>query len=375
VASQWDPQRRTVELSVRQTQTVGGIVPVFRVPLDIEITTDAGKETHRIVADAKSQEFFFNCASRPRMVIFDKGDWNLKELTFPRPEGELLYQLEHGEYIERVRAAEALGSMAASETVVSALRGVLRGGGHYGLRQEAALSLARLGTTEAMQAIVEALDADDAMVRLACAGALGEFEGESTAARALTRRFENDPASAVRAKAVETLVKIGADNAGNVCRDALDTESDQDVIRRAGLKGLADLGDTGALATIARYAGPGNRRDYRHDAISAYSKLARDLSESKRKDAASFLAGMLDDWYLKTRREVIAALQRVNHPSAIAPLERAARNDPLEIMRGRAQKAADRIRSHDRKSATIEEIENRIEELEHRLEALDKESR
>jgi aminopeptidase N len=373
VSSNWDPERGTLALSVRQIQATGGIVPLFRVPLDVEITTDTGKEIHRIVADAESQEFFFDCASRPRMVIFDKGDWNLKELDFPRPEGELLYQLEHGDYIERVRAAEALGSMPASAAVISALHSVLLAGGHYGLRQEAAAALGRLGTPESMQAVIEGLGAKDARVRLACAGTLGEFNGESQAARALTDRFEKDAASEVRSKAVESLVKIRADNAGEVCRDALDTDSNEDIIRRAGLTGLAALGDTDALATIARYAGPGNRRDYRHEAIIAYSKLARDLSDSRRRDATTFLAGMLDDWYLKTRQEVIAALQRVGHPSAIKPLERVARTDPLERMRGRAQRTADHIRSSDRKSVSIEEIENRIEELERRLETLGKE--
>jgi aminopeptidase N len=376
VTKRWDEDSKTLELAVRQTQKTGGLVPVFRVPLDVEITCDEGVDTHRITVDRDSQEFFFPCPSRPKMVIFDKGDWVLKTLDFPKREDELLYQLEHGDYIGRVRAADALGHQTPSDDVVAALRGAVTADGHYGLRREAALALGELGGEKAMQALFDGLGVEEARVRLACAEALGKFRGRPQAEKRLAGLLKTDPAYDVRARAVQSLVAMRAAGARDACLEALSQESYQGVVRSAGLRGLATLKETGSMAKVARYAGPGNDRTWRHAAIESYAKLASDLKAGRERErAVDFLAGMLDDWFIRTRQAVITALQTVHDPSAIPYLERTARRDPLEQLRAQATRAAAKVRASVDEEAEIEELEAKINELEGKIERLESDVR
>jgi len=376
VTKRWDEDSRTLELAVRQTQKTGGLVPVFRVPLDVEITCDEGVETHRVTVDSDSQEFFFPCPSTPKMVIFDKGDWVLKTLDFPKREDELLYQLDHGDYIARVRAAEALGHQPPGDDVVAALRGAVVADGHYGLRREAALALGELGGEKAMQALFDGFGVEEARVRLACAEALGKFHGQAQAEKRLARLLNTDPAYDVRARAVESLVAMRAPGARDACLEALSQESDQGVVRNAGLRGLATLKETGSMAKVARYAGAGNDRTWRHAAIESYAKLASNLEAGRERErAVDFLGGMLDDWFIRTRQAVISALQTVHDPSAIPYLERAARRDPLEQLRTQASGAAAKVRASVDEEADVEALEAKINELEGKIERLESDVR
>ncbi len=371
VRKRWDVESKTLELSVQQTQETDGLVPLFRVPLDVEITTDEGVKTHRIVIDQESQEFFFGCESAPKMVIFDKGDWTLKTLDFRKRKKELLYQLEHGDYMSRVRAAKALGDEAPAGDVIEMLSEVVLAIGHWGLRREAALALGEIGDDDAMEALFDGLEVEDGRVRLACAEALGGFKRNKDAARRLTALYKNDPAWEIRAKSIDSLVKMRAAHASDLCYDALTQESGQGVVRKAALNGLVALEETRALSKIARYAAPGNDRTYRHAAIKAYARLARNLDEGRKKEAAvDFLGEMLDDWYIRTRQAVISALQSVRDASAIPHLELAARRDPLEQLRGQATRGAANVRSRIDKELSVDDVEARIKELESKLENL-----
>ncbi|MDH3197254.1 MAG: M1 family aminopeptidase [Candidatus Krumholzibacteria bacterium] len=371
VSSSWDQGAGMMRLSVRQTQETGGLVPVFRVPLDVEVTCDERVDVHRIVCDREAQDFYFAAPSRPRMVIFDKGDWNLKSLDFPKPVADLLYQLEHGDYIARVRAAEALGGKGADARAVPALRTTLLAGGHWGLRREAALALARAGGPAARDALLAGMVVEDARVRLACAKALGDFNEDEAAAEGLREALRRDPAYGVQEAAVASLVSMRADGAAKACEDAMGLESHGNVVRNAGMAGLAELGETRALSLIQRYCRSGNARTQRHAAMAAYARLAKQLrSEGERERAADFLAAQLDDWHVKTRLAAVGALESLGEKAGVAPLRRAASSDPLEQVRGAARRAADRLESLGSEKTDVEAAKARIRRLEDRVDEL-----
>ncbi len=372
VSDSWDAPGGTLHLHVEQTQKAEGLVPVFRVPLDVEFTWDGGTRTQRILIDSAAQDFYFSLPAEPRMVIFDKGDWVLKELDFPKRASELVYQIDHGDYMARVRAAVALGSKGSDASTVPTLRRVLMADGHYGLRREAALSLGRAGGDDARDALIGGLGVDDPYVRLACAQALGNFYRDERAAAALARSVTGDAAYGVRAEAVTSIVKIRAENASRICLDALKQESDRSIVRDAALQGLADLGDPSVLGRIRPYCTPGNRRDHRHPAIAAYATLAGDIEkESDRRRAAEFLYPFLDDWYLRTREAVIDALATIGDPSSVTRLQQVASSDPLAEVRGRARKAVDRVRIRAAETGRTEALGADIEDLKRRLSTLE----
>ena len=379
VSKSWDKEAGVLSLKVEQTQKTSGLVPVFRVPVDVEMVWEGGRETQRIVVEETSASYYFRLPSEPKMVVFDKGDWILKTLDFPKLTHELIYELANGDFMTRVRAAEALAAKGSDARTVPALRTTLLGDAYWGLRREAALALGKIGTDAALAALDEGIAAKEARVRLASAEALGSFYRDATAAAQLEKLVGSDPAYGVRAAAVASLVKIRAERASRVCLDALKQESDQDIVRNAALNGLADLNDPSSLDRIKPYCTSGNRRVYRNTAITSYAKIAKNLDrESDRRRAAEFLYPSLDDWHLRTRGAAIDALATIGAPSSVEPLHRVASTDHVADVRERARKAADRIAAEAAKSsartnaADIADLKRRLESLERELEAAKK---
>jgi HEAT repeat protein len=247
------------------------------------------------------------------------------------------------------------------------------GDAFWGLRREAALSLGKIDNDASLAALVEGTSVSEARVRLACAEALGGFYRNPKAAAQLEKLVGNDRAYGVRSAAIASLVKIRGDRASRVCVDALKQESDQAIVRNAALNGLADLNDTAALDRIKSYCTSGNPRIYRHTAIGAYAKLAKQLEkDSDRRRAAEFLYPSLDDWHLRTREATIDALAAIGEPSSAESLRRVATNDRLAAVRERAKKAADRVSAETAK-ATARGNASEIEDLKRRLESVEKE--
>jgi len=378
VTKSWDGDNKVLRLKVEQTQKTTTLVPVFRVPLDIELTWEGGKSTQRITIEEASQDFYFSLPSEPKMVIFDKGDWILKTLDFTKSVSELVYELDHADTMTKIRAVEALASKGSDDRTVPALQKVLLGGGHYGLRREAALALGRVGTAPALEALTAGATTEDAMVRLAVAEAMGSFYGNESAAAQLARFVDNDRAYGVRAEAVTSIVKIRAARAADVCTKALAQESDRSIVRNAAINGFVELKDTSALPKIRKYCSSGTPRECRHVAISAYGKLAKELEkEGARRDASDFIAAGINDWHLRTREATIDALISIAHPSSVPALRRSASNDPLQAVRARAARAADRVEAEASKmsartdqSADIKDLKRQVEELQKDLDAV-----
>jgi aminopeptidase N len=374
----WSEETKTLKLTIAQTQNIEGLVPIFRLPMDIEISWEGESEVRRVLVDRSSQDFYFTLPAKPLMVIVDKGDWTMKTLRFDKTSRELQYQLTHGDIMARVRAARDLSRQGSDRGVVAALRDVMLGDDFWGVRREAALSLGEIGNEAAVAALLDGRRVSEARVRLAVAEAMGRLESEKEVDDALVTMLRDDPASEVRAAAVTSLARLESARAEKTCLEALKIESGQDVVRNAGLAGLATLRATSSIDRIKKLTGPGNRRTYRHKAIDSYAKLAKKLeSERDRERAVDHLADMLDDWYLKTRTSVIAALQEMGEPRAVDPLRKVARSDPVESVRLRAERAAvaietkgELIAEQEDRQIKIRRLSGKIDELQRDLRAL-----
>ena len=373
VRERYDGERSVLTLRVEQTQETGDLVPVFRVPVTVEIATDSATVRHAVLVEDARETFTLHVDSRPRYVLFDPDDVVLKTLDFPKPVDELLAQLDGAGFVGRLRAVEALARHGADDRAVPALIAVLAGDGPKELRGEAAHSLSRIGSADARRAITRALAGDaSAHVRRECARALRRFERDDRAADALRRALARDGAVGVRAAALESLVALRVDDARRLCERALKDRTPRATLRRAALAGLAALEDPDALDAIRRYARPGNPRHWRHDAIRAYGRLARQLDSRRAREAAArTLEAMLDDDWPRTRTTVIAALRALGEKRSIPALERVADADPLASVRRAARSAARAIESAARERTRIGEVERRLERLEHRLDAID----
>src|SRR6266704_3574762 len=158
----YDNEKRQVLLTVKQTQKIEGRVSLFRVPVDIEITTASGPKLYNITASKSTQTLPFPADSAPLMVLFDKGGYLLKSAEFRKEKKEWLYQLKNAaELADRADAAVVLGTMKNDEEVVVALGETLRSDKAWGVRATAADTLGQLDGSSASKPLLAALDSSD----------------------------------------------------------------------------------------------------------------------------------------------------------------------------------------------------------------------
>src|SRR5258706_3112391 len=158
----YDNEKHQVMLSVKQTQKIEGRVGLFRVPVEVEITTATGPKLYNVTVSRDKQTFPLPAESAPLMVLFDKGGHLLKSAEFHKEKKEWLYQLKNAtELADRADAAVALGSMKNDEEVVAALGETLRSDKAWGVRSTAADTIGQMGGPSSSKLLLTSLDSSD----------------------------------------------------------------------------------------------------------------------------------------------------------------------------------------------------------------------
>ena len=122
VRSTYDAAEKKISLNVRQTQKVEGRVGLFRVPVEVAVTTASGEKLFPIEVSKAEETFSFPVDGPPLMVLFDKGDKILKSLDFQKTPEEWIRQLQTAADVpDRADAAVALGNIRDNEDVTDAL--------------------------------------------------------------------------------------------------------------------------------------------------------------------------------------------------------------------------------------------------------------
>ncbi|MGE5277614.1 MAG: M1 family aminopeptidase [Acidobacteriota bacterium] len=278
VSARWVPERKQVDLTVKQIQSDQPFENDFRLPVDVEIADEAGAATHRVEVSGWETRIALPSARRPLRVTFDKGGWLVGEVKYERPIGEVLEEFGKGDLAGRLRAARQLATdFPRDGRSLSALSGALGdAGAHWGLRQEAAMDLGAIGGEPAASHLEKALSDRDRRVRRAAALALGEC-GVASAAGALRRAAETDTAEDVAAAAEISLGRLRAAGTRDFLTRQLSRNSRYwDSIRLAALLGLGKLEDPSLAPLFESYADPKHLQDVRAAALEGWRRAAPD---------------------------------------------------------------------------------------------------
>lgn len=330
VSYEYDPDARQVKLTVKQTQKVEGRVGIFDVPVDVEIATNRGRETHTVESNQASQVFTFPADSAPRMVIFDKGDKIMKSVEFKKDADLLAHQLKNADTTpDRADAAVALGSVRDDPRAVAALGEAAQHDPFWGVRVEALLALGRIGGPEAEKHVLAAVRDPAPWVRDAAVRELGIFKDDISLPAKLSKIAASDPAYRVRAAALGALAPIHAPNAFETLADAVKSESPDDIIREASLRALGKLGDIRAVPILMEWSTIGKPVGSRQAAIGAIAELDKPNSA-----ITKTLVSYLNEPYFDIRIAAIFALGSRGDTDAIAPLEEMLNNGELTVAIG-----------------------------------------
>lgn len=353
VRYEWQREAKLLKLSVKQVQELEDDVTLFRFPVEVEIVTDedaARRQTLRVwLEPQEAQDFYFPCAEKPRMVLFDKGHRLFKLMSFEKSEQELLFQLQHDDdLLGRVRAARELSAFKSAATV-QALQAKLASPDHYdhyGVRMAAALSLGEIGNDAARTVLREAYQAAAQgtaapAVRRACVWALGNFNDEESLTW-LIEALREEESYFVAVTAARALAKRGGERAFDSLQAALAQPSWQEVIAAAVFHGWAQAKEKRAVDLALKHSRYGEPPPLRLAAIGCLGALGKELLKDQAAEKViDALLELLHDKYIRARVAAIRALSKIGSKRALGPLREAQQRECLDQLKAALLDAID----------------------------------
>lgn len=327
VRSTYDAAEKRISLDVRQTQKVEGRVGLFRVPVQVAVTTASGEKLFPIEVSKADETFSFPVDGPPLMVLFDKGDKILKSLDFQKTPEEWIRQLQTASDVpDRADAAYALGFIRNNDAVTNALGKAARQDKFWGMREEALRSLGRIHSSAARKQVLAALSNEQPWVRQVAVEQMGRFPNDGNIAKRLKNIYKDDTAYYVRGAALQALAMDKAPGTADLLEKALATASPDDVLRRASLRAMGVLGGDAVVPTLLKWSAPGNPSRLRDAAIGSLGRV-----DLKNHDITARLISYLGENSFDTRFSCIFALGRRGDPTAIEPLEALLKSGELSI--------------------------------------------
>ncbi len=325
VSYQWNEAAGTIALAVRQTQKTDSLTGVFRMPVDIGITTSAGTTTQRIEILKQDSTYTLPAPARPLLVIFDKGNWLIKELKFDKTFDEWNYQATSASsLVDRILGIQALARMRKEGDVVSVFIDRMLHDPFWAVRRDAASQISQAVAKYdslrpiAKPALLAAIKDKRSEVRSVAVGALRWFKGDDVIEQ--LHAALKDSSYQVFGRALSSIARVDSANALPVVKRYLTTPSRQNVVAGSALTALGAL-DTVQAVTIAmemakdqkftstRYTSLSTIRWYgkgRGDAMAVVKEILKDPNESVRNYAALVLGDIGD-------ASVIPALETIGN--------------------------------------------------------------
>ncbi len=317
VRSSYDETAKKVNLSVKQTQKVEGHVGIFRVPIEVSITTSHGEKTFPIEVSKAEETFSFSVDGPPLMILFDKGDKILKSVDFQKTPEEWIRQLQTAPDVpDRADAAFALGNLHDNEAAANALGEAAQHDAFWGVREEALRSLGRMNSSAARKEVMAALSNKQPWVRVVAVEQLGRYHGDEDVAKRLESIYKDDKAYSVRGAALQALAQDKSPDAEPIIEKALATSSPDNVLRRSSLRALGSLGDAAAVPALLDWSSPGKPSALRSIAIGSLGRV-----DLKNHDITARLISYLNEPSFDIRFASVFALGHRGDPAAIEPLE------------------------------------------------------
>lgn len=344
VSFEYDPEVSQGNLKVAQVQKTGGLVPVFRTPVDVEFVVNGNSQIHRLFISEQEQVFSFSLPGRPSRVRFDKGGWITKKLTFERSAEEWMEIAERDDdIIGRLLAVEALKE-SKDHRATACLERIILSEDHHRVRGAAVDAIAAGKKDSTRSVLLKALADGEPRIRVAVCRALSGLEADEQTAAALREVLATDPAYGPRAAAVRALATMKAESAFDAAELALIIPSDKDEVARAALSAMVTADKVRAAPYVVTAATYGVSIDLRHEALRLVGRVADALEEKDRKQAIQVIQSGLSDQWSSTRRRAIGALSSLKAKESLDLLDALAENDSSRSVRSAAKRAAERIR-------------------------------
>lgn len=381
----WDEFRHQARLTVKQTQKVSERVLLFDLPLPVRFIDEQGKQSDfTIRVHETTEDFYFPLPTKAKIVRIDPDLTLLAGIDFS-PANPLLHaQLENADdMIGRLLAATALGGRKDRDSLTR-LGKTLREDPFYGVRIEAARSLAKTQTPEAFAALAASLAQSDARVRQEVVAGLATFYSEA-AFTALREEITQEKNPDILADALEGIGKFPHEQVRPLLLAALDRESFRNRVASAAIRAMRLSPDP----TLAKPLRDHLRKESANypsidfgRALHGLAELSKDAEGADREETRRFLLAQLDDPREEIGRAAILALGELGDPRSLGALQSFADSDNPDLPKTKAAKEAIQALNGEKKQASevvdlrreVLSLQDELKRLRDRLDTLGKQT-
>jgi len=375
IGYRWNEGKKEVKFTVEQTQKVSDKVLMFDVPLPVRIVTKDGVRNEILHVTRKKEDFEIRLPSKPELVRVDPELSVLASYAFTPPNPLLHAQLERGDdMIGRLEATKILGGRKDKDSIAR-LKKRLNEDAFYGVRVEAAKSLEKTHTPEALAALLDSRKQSDARVRREVVRALGKFyTDECRDALLQIARKEKNPE--IVSAALRGLGKYHQPEVRKVLVAALGREAYRHEIARSAIRAMRDHDDpelAPMVLTHLKKHTPSFTTRGLSESFEQLAFLARDV-EGKT-PYREFLLGSVNDPRERVQISAVKALGVLGDDRAIAVLEsfrHGATEGHLKTLNDAANGSLNSLRSDKAPSQELKDVRKKLGELESMIKELKK---
>ncbi|MCB1088963.1 MAG: HEAT repeat domain-containing protein, partial [Verrucomicrobiae bacterium] len=374
VAYAWDQARGQVKLSVQQTQKTSEQVLLFDFPLPVRFVDETGaNHDFTVRIHETTEDFYFDLPGKPRIARIDPDLTVLASVDFTPPNSMLHAQLEEKtDMMGRLLAVRTLGGRDDGQSI-DLLKKRLDEDAFYGVRIEAARSLAKTHTPESLVVLMESAKQDDARVRGAVAESIGKFYSEAAFAK-LKELAESEANPDITADLVSALGKFPADQSKPVLVKALARESYRNRIASSAIQALREQGESASASLVVEQLQKNEAKFTSWDfgrGLDSLAYLARHQTDGDREKTRQFIAGYLDHPKETLRRAAIGALGTLEDPRSLGALQTFVDADHPDVPESKAAEAAiKKLNSEKGQADEVKDLRKEVMELQKALKQL-----
>ena len=315
----YNARNRSVKLTVKQIQKNTNL---FKMPVNVEIDGIMNS----IWIEDRETIFEIPSKKRPKMVVFNAGMRIPCKLSFKKSVSEWVLQLKEGNHIlDRIAAAKELSKKKGRRTIEQALLDVAKSDSFWGVRLEAIRAFSKLKSKRYSEELMELQIDQDNRVRRAIWGALKNYKNNNDVSQFLQNVIETDDKYYSIADAYRALVVIDTASARKKVESLLDTDSHNDVIRKAAITYYGSVindNNYNRLKELVSYGG--TTWDARSEAVKQLGKYVKTKPKT-----INIFVDLLNDKSRDVRRNAIRMLNYHGNKSHLGSLDEVLARDPI----------------------------------------------
>jgi len=345
VSYTWSDSSRSIACRVQQTQARDSLTGIFRTPVDVDVVSDSGRSTARLDIATADSTYVIPSPARPTYLVFDPGDWILKEVHCSQTRDAWTVQAMTATHaVDRLAAVEALREFPDNGGSLSLFFQVALHDPFWGVRREAVTALRMMAESDSgmkplmKETLLRACGDTSPAVRAVAIRALGSFTGEDIV-EALTAALR-DSSYTVMAGALSSLAKVHAPHIADTLDTYLRYPSYRDGVAIAALHALSTVDSARALERAFVNVRYGKHPFMRSTALHLVARRGRADARTE-----PLLVSLLSDKNGFIASTAARLLGDIGTATAIPPLESVAKGSPAAAA-ARASLTKIRSRQH-----------------------------